>query len=388
MAHAKKSPSGSKMWTSCPASFHLQQGFPNKSSLASAMGTALHFLASEVLIKDKDIQKALGHPIFVMKDGSEGWGTRDNAYLNHIITQDDIDNVSIYVNYVRNTDGIKHIEVALPLETLTGETGAVGTSDSCILDIENGLLTIVDLKMGRHKVDVNDNSQLKMYALAALENFRDYNFKMVKIVIIQPLLNYVGEQYHSVESLLQFKKFLYERSQYIDTLTIKTLKDDDFYMSDETCKWCKAKAICPAQIAGVMSVNYVDCEKINNEQLANYLSQVDMIRSWCDAIEQYAFEKLENGDEIEGFELRAGKHGNRKWSDEKAVLSMLEEHNIDSDIFFEKKFISPTSLDKLFKNKVLDENVYTQLTSLIVRPEGKMTLQKKSTPDFNFKTIN
>ena len=52
MSHARLSPSAAKRWTTCPASVNLidRLNLPNKDSIDSALGTAVHELLENSLI--------------------------------------------------------------------------------------------------------------------------------------------------------------------------------------------------------------------------------------------------------------------------------------------------------------------------------------------------
>jgi hypothetical protein len=79
-----------------------------------------------------------------------------------------------------------------------------GTADAVV--IAGNELQIHDLKYGRGvQVDAEQNEQLQLYALGALEQFSLlYDFDSVRLFIHQPRLNHVSEWALSVEELLAF----------------------------------------------------------------------------------------------------------------------------------------------------------------------------------------
>ena len=98
--------------------------------------------------------------------------------------------VQDYIDYVRGvvaaTNGTLLVEQRLPISGITGEADAYGTSDVVILAGDE--LIIVDLKYGRGvAVSADNNPQLQIYALAALDQFSlAHDFISVRVVIHQP----------------------------------------------------------------------------------------------------------------------------------------------------------------------------------------------------------
>lgn len=76
--------------------------------------------------------------------------------MNHVVTADMAEHVQTYIDHVRDlvdsTGGTLLIEERLPIDNITGEADAYGTSDVVILTDEE--IIVVDLKYGLgEKVD-------------------------------------------------------------------------------------------------------------------------------------------------------------------------------------------------------------------------------------------
>jgi hypothetical protein len=151
--HAILSPSASKRWLACPASVRLSadaQQLP--TGPAAEHGTAMHDLAAAIL------------------NGS------------HVNVTDDI---QLYVDAVRavmqRRGAVSFIEQKVYLSDQI-----FGTADALVFVKDE--LHVFDLKTGHHPVDAVGNSQLLIYAAAALRTF-PLNAKRVKRVhmtIVQP----------------------------------------------------------------------------------------------------------------------------------------------------------------------------------------------------------
>lgn len=390
MSHAKLSPSSAHRWLNCPASVIISQGLLDTRNSYAAEGTAAHFLASECLTQD--VTASYFEKYIAVEDNGDCYfttlavGAGNRPYFNaegEMATY-----VQSYLDYVRDivrdTKGTLFIEQALTLEPITGEKGAKGTSDSVILT-DNEII-IVDLKYGQGvKVDAENNPQLMIYALAALHEYDFYaDFAQARLVIHQPRLNHISEWTISIDELKAFGEQVKRAANYIVTLTTDALDEADYCVSDDTCKFCKALAICPAAQKEVFDavVNEFDDltdgsgSALENDRLAECYSKIDFIKTWCKAIEQATFDKLAKGENIEGYKLVEGRAGSRKWADEAEAEALMKSMRIKVDLMYDKKIISPTSAEKLAKTDKIGSTQWGKLQNLIIKPQGNPTIAK------------
>ncbi|MDF3086755.1 DUF2800 domain-containing protein, partial [Burkholderia sola] len=105
---------------------------------------------------------------------------------------------------------------------------------------------------------------------------------------------------------------------------------------DDQCRFCKAKATCPALAARVQAEVGSDFENIatftqNPEQhamtlkaltpttaedLGTAMRALDLIEGWCKAVRARAETELLAGRPVPGFKLVEGRRGARRWSSE------------------------------------------------------------------------
>jgi hypothetical protein len=96
------------------------------------------------------------------------------------------------------------------------------------------------------------------------------------------------------------------------------------------------------------------------------LDNAKLIKSWLDAVELHVFDKLNNGEDFDGYKLVEGR-STRSWISEDETAKVLSE-KLSADELFTQKLISPAQAEKLLKTQK------SLLDGLISKGEGKPTL--------------
>lgn len=380
MAHAILSPSSAGRWMSCPGSVALTKDLPDDGSSYAAEGTVAHEVAARCLTGNVDAASMIGWDIT-----AEGRTWKVDADMAM--------HVQTYVGYVRAlrdaTQGELMVEQRLPIGQYTGEHDAHGTSDAVILAGDE--LIVVDLKFGRGvAVDAEENPQLQIYALGALDEFGLVgDFKQVRMVIHQPRLGVVSEWVQSVADLAAFgeqvKEAANKATDFMGCVGTGVVSDADWREmlnpSEKACKFCKAKATCPALREQVLDTFEAvqPPDQADPAILADALAQVGLIEDWCKAVRAEAERRLLAGEQVPGFKLVQGKRGARQWGDAEAAERLLRDtFRLKVEEAYDLKLISPTSAEKLHKAGAIGPRQWPKVVELITQPEGKPSVAPES----------
>ena len=272
--HATLSPSSADRWMACPGSVYLSEDKPDTASVYSADGSLAHEVAEMVLNTGRPAADFIGHRAF-----------------DRVCSAEMAKHVQHYADAVREylahpSDSL-FVEVELGISNITGEANAVGTADSIILSHAKQEITVIDLKFGRgHKVVAENNRQLQIYGLAALEKYDLIgDWQTIQLVIDQPRAGGVSEWTIGVDELRAFGKAVsIAATKALDLLAHPDQAVLNLSPSDSACIWCRAKADCPALRAEIQNEFYdLDAAPIDERQnTGELLGRVDLIDGWSD----------------------------------------------------------------------------------------------------------
>ncbi|WP_107313983.1 DUF2800 domain-containing protein [Burkholderia metallica] len=421
--HALLSPSSAYTWIECAASTAAQIGQPDESSEYADEGTAAHELAKWCLNADEDAEQHIGTVIPV---GTVVIGRDEQS--GEVITEPrrtfEVDEemagfVQLYVDGVRERVAALElagaevtllVEQRLSIEHITGEAGAEGTSDCVIIAVwpdGRAEIEVRDLKYGRGvAVQAERNYQAMIYADAAHEEHGAfYDFERINIVIHQPRVNEKPSEWAVTPTELH--AWISETAKpaagrallYVDSVELAPLSPSDFNPGEKQCKFCKAKAVCPAlaahvehtigadfdtldagingpDAAYVTSVTNVDL--LDNERLGVIYASLDLIDSWAKAVRGRIEHELLQARPVPGVKLVAGRRGARQWSDAEKAEALLKSMRLKQDQMYNFKLISPTQADKLLRTE--SPRRWKKVEAEIAQRDGRPSVAPDSDP--------
>lgn len=350
--HALLSASASHKWLHCTPSARLEEFIENTSSVFAAEGTAAHELSEYKLRKFLGIKTE--RP--VSEFDSEELEQYTDVYVN--FATELIDQVRANCK-----DPVILIEQRLDYSYYVPE--GFGTGDLLIVADEN--LDIVDLKYGKGvTVSAEDNPQMKLYAIGALNLFDSlYDIKKVRMTIVQPRLESISTYEMLTEDLLSWAE------NELKPKADLAFKGEGDFLSGEHCRFCRVRHNCRARAEEFLDVAKYEFKKpdlLTDEEIADILFIADRLSTWANDVYSFASHlAINEGKQWPGFKLVQGR-ANRKYKDEKAVIKVCEENGI-TDIY-SKSLLGITAMEKLIGKKKFNE----VLGELIESPEGKPTL--------------
>ncbi|QTP33510.1 hypothetical protein B7759_02104 [Burkholderia glumae] len=404
-AHALLSPSSAYTWIECAASTAAQIGQPDESSEYADEGTAAHELGKWCLTENRDAESYLGKIIPVGTVTHRGERTGEpitEPRRTFEVDEDMAEAVQLYVDAVRarlealklaGASSVLLVEQRLSIEHITGEPDAHGTSDCVIIATwpdGRAELEVRDLKYGRGvEVSAERNYQAMVYAHAALYEHGEFvDFQRVNIVIHQPRVRETPSEWAITPAELaawvdETARPAAQRAMlYIGSETPLVLSD--FNPGEKQCKFCKAKAVCPALAAHVEATIGEDFETLDaledtdvvqittlldNERLGLIYGSLDLIEGWMKAVRGRIEYELLQAHPVPGVKLVAGRRGARAWNDPEAAEALLKSMRLKQDQMYNFKLISPTQADKLLSKD--SPRRWKKVEALITQRDGK-----------------
>ena len=383
-AHALLSPSAAERWINCPASVFLNKDIPDEGSVYADEGTAAHTimeLAGKEYFKGFEfdsIKTTLALKLAeMMTRGPQGKFTITDTWADEVINctrvwLTELDKVcGGFPDYVAFETRVNSVEIP---------NGSMGGTADCLM-LVGDTLHVFDYKHGQGvPVSAENNPQLSLYGYMAYMSHLDLPVKNIELHIVQPRADNTNAWKTSVEHLCTwFDEIVQPQAERVISIC-ETGKYtlEDFTVTKSGCRFCKAKAACPAmtrEVSTELDLPRVLTVPDSTEKLARLLDFKPVAEAYFDAVEKKVFDLLSNGQSVPGFKLVSGRPGNRKWTDSAQALDELKKAKLKmSEYYKTPEVISPSQAEKLFKQGVIGERKWQTLQGLITRSEGKPTL--------------
>ena len=393
--HAVLGPSGWHTWGNCPGSVPLSDGIVKQTSSYAKEGTAAHALLEQCLSENADAETKIG----------EEYEVEGEVF---VVDQEMADAVNSTIDIVRSyldEGAILQVEQTVPLAFMTGEQGAEGTCDVAVIREGGTHLVIADFKYGKgvmvyasepipETTQMRPNGQLAMYALGWLQKYGIVYEEVTKVTlaVIQPRLEWHDEYTLPIEQLREFENVVREAAGAVELERLSDTSELTLVPGEKQCKFCDAKAICPALKNHVSTSLAVIAEPskvedfadltlpkqaaavavrpdISNEKLAEFMRAVSLIEEAIGAARAEVERRLFAGQDIPGFYLGVGRKGRRQWRDEdQALKELTKSGRLKMAEAQARKPISPTEAEKLLKDR---PQIWAKIAPQIHQPEGK-----------------
>ena len=361
--HSKWSASGFEAIMLCPGKKVLEAGKPDKTSRYAAEGTAAHQVLTWALQENLPASAYIGRVIEA--DGFEF--DVDDTMAGHVQTCID------YVHDVAGADGVVYADIRVCYASYLNVPAAEGWGTADVIVLKGDEVIVIDFKYGQGvEVSAERNPQMSLYGLGALAQYNGIanDFERVRLVISQPRLSTKPSEYDLSVAELEAWGTSTARSAVCSAINAQAQPTHPDWAGvylrpgEKQCKFCRAKATCPALRAEVAETVCFStpatpdefdakCQPIaptdqqDETWLAACLGKVDLIEDWCKAIRAETERRLLAGEHVPGFKLVEGKQGNRAWSDEKAAEAALKSFRLKQEEIYDFSVKSPTQIAKL-----------------------------------------
>ena len=224
--HSNLPPSSSERWIKCPPSALLNVG-GNTGSLYTQQGTDAHSLC------EYKVKKALGYKV---RDPTEDLTFFDEEMAEHTDAYCEFIMDQIADAKQNCSDPLVLVEQRLNFSRWVNES--FGTAD-CVI-VADGTMSVVDFKYGLGiLIDSENNSQMRMYALGALDIFEClYDIQKIRMIIFQPRRDNISISEITKDELLAWA------DEVLVPAANLAEKGEGEFKAGKHCQFCKVKAQC------------------------------------------------------------------------------------------------------------------------------------------------
>lgn len=358
-AHAVLSASGAEKWLNCPPSARLEESYPDTSSPYAKEGTLAH-----------EIAEFKARNYFIETLPKRTFTSKLNKFKKDELYQNEMDEYTeSYLEYIKEVamkyPSKPYIALEKKIDFSKYVPDGYGTCD-CIL-IHGNDMHIIDFKYGKGvQVSAENNSQLMLYALGALEAYSMlYQIETVHLSIFQPRLDNISCFEISAANLLSWAVGEVEPKA---KLAYDGIGD---FKAGEHCRFCKAQAQCRTKAESIISVFPIKEEPalLTDDEIGLILAKAKELVSWSNAVEDYALNAILSGKEIRGWKAVEGRSV-RVFSDADKAFEKIVESGTPEEMLYERKPLSLSQIEKLLGKKEFESIV----SSFVIKPQGKPTL--------------
>lgn len=373
----------------CPGSDNLIASLPvteSQPNRYAAEGTVAHTIGELCLRNGEEPSDYFGKKF--KEDG-----------FTFTCDQNMVDAVTVYTDTVRQIIAEEEawgfnvqilVEFWGSLKHLNVEGMEGGTSD-LVLTIWDGEILeriyVIDYKHGQGvEVFAEENDQALCYAEAVRNGLKEKGHIIpeeveIIIAICQPRIRSSNPVFKTW-NITGLELDQYIKNKLVPGVLLSWQEDAPLTPGDEQCRFCDAKAVCPALNELTQEVAISEFKDLvmpapntlTKEQIKRIMDHADLIRSFIVAVEKYANELVNKGEQIEGYKL-VRKTTHRKLTDD-ALDPMLSDLYLflDETEVFEKRMKTITDLTKALERKFGKAKAKEVMDSITYKPEGEIVI--------------
>lgn len=393
-AHADLGASSCYRWWNCSGCINAvrKANSPKRTSVDAERGTAAHEVAHMCLLNGQE-------PIEYI-----------DRVVNKITIDEKItDGVQMYVDLCRqfmaDPEAECFTEKRFNLKKLKPPGPMFGTSDFGAVFRRLRKVVLIDYKNGFLPVDPMGSGayQLKYYVLGVLCSLpEDVVIETIEVYIVQP--NGRGPRVKKAEfkmiDIFTWHTELLKRAE-------ATMDPNAPLTAGPWCKFCGIEGQCATQAEANMEAaqleftaevpggpvvavhNPIEYRLLTPEQLGALLVRFEQVEDFIDAGREAAKALIEQGVPVPNWKMIGGL-GHRKWINEDAAATTLQQYRLTPDQIWKRELISPVTVEKLLrpmlrelgiKGKQADEMLAQAIGALTMRPETAPRLVRDTDPN-------
>lgn len=359
-AHAKLSASGAKKWLNCPGSVVMEAQFPHESSSYAQEGTNAHHLGeAKIRLAVKEYSNAKYQKAIKALEIDEEMAGYTDDYRDFVLER-------FNAARAKTPDAKLLLEQRLDFSTYVPE--GFGTGD-CVI-VAAGFLEIIDLKYGAGVVvPVQDNPQLRLYALGAWEAW-DYLYGIdeITMTIYQPRRDNISTETISAKELLSWGEAVKAKAALANSGT-----EDCFAGCHCDEGFCRARPVCRAYTDSCNRLAAMEFKRPNLlslEEIAEVLELSSRLTKWAELVKAYALEQALQGHEVPGYKLVEGRSSRSFNTEDEVIITTLTNAGYNREDLIVSKLRTVADMEKFLGKKAFGE----LLNEMVTKPTGTPTL--------------
>lgn len=372
--HSVFGPSQLSRIIECPASFRETLKRPLRPSGAAAVhGTMLHDVMEHIL-------------------SSLEPDTYEHMSRYQHLPEDDRLLIRDCMDFIQPIAGNSAMRIEEHVTLAPGGIPEVeGTADVVIRYANTKKVAVIDWKFGGTPVFVDNNTQLKSYALGTLLSLYP-DAPSITTFIAQPVLGYFQSFEYQAHELIAFQGELQ------DAIKLALSPDAAYSPQRKACQFCPAKADCRARIdkSAQDAKDIFEVVKHTTRssvvpigELVHVLDKLQEVEALASDLRKYFHSEIHAGRTVPGYKLVNGR-GSRKFVNEKGAFDWLTGHaGIDVSKLYTVKSKSVAQVEKLVGKLKKDEDfrkLYATVPGkpqLVKEDDKRKTVKTEAIESFN-----